>query len=335
MNIEIIIFFLIINYFIFKKISLIAHAVNIYDFPSKRKIHKAKTPLIGGVIFIINLIFFIFSSKFYDLQKFFLEDLFINNSEIFIFLFFSILIFFVGVIDDKFDMNPYIKLTLLSILIYIFLKINSSSVITELTFSFLDESISLGRYSYFFTTLCFLLFINSANMFDGINLQSGTYFLIFILVLTFMSGFSLFFLVIMMSLINFLFLNVKGKVFMGDSGIFIYSFMISFLSIKFYNLEIVTNVEIIFILMMVPGIDMFRMFMFRILEKKSPFRPDNLHIHHLLLEKFGYLQTIIILNFIILIPLLAMIIGFNNLSIIILYILFYIYFLRNLNFRNK
>ena len=37
--------------------------------------------------------------------------------------------------------------------------------------------------------------------------------------------------------------------------------------------------------MMVPGVDMFRLFLMRILSKKNPFSPDRNHIHHLLLNK--------------------------------------------------
>ena len=38
----------------------ISRIVNIYDFPDKRKIHKNKTPLIGGFIIVINFILFSF-----------------------------------------------------------------------------------------------------------------------------------------------------------------------------------------------------------------------------------------------------------------------------------
>ena len=76
---------------------------------------------------------------------------------------------------------------------------------------------------------------------------------------------------------------------MGDSGIFLYSFTLGFLSIKIYNLEIIKNVEIIFILMMVPGIDMLRLFIVRIYNKKSPFRLI-IYISIILLNKFNYFK---------------------------------------------
>ena len=49
--------------------------------------------------------------------------------------------------------------------------------------------------------------------------------------------------------------------------------------------------------MMVPGIDMFRLFILRLYNKKNPFSPDREHVHHLLLNKFSNLKTLLILNY--------------------------------------
>ena len=43
---------------------------------------------------------------------------------------------------------------------------------------------------------------------------------------------------------------------------------------------------------MVPGIDMLRLFIQRLLNKQNPFYGDRNHIHHLLLKKYGYNKTI-------------------------------------------
>ena len=43
--------------------------------------------------------------------------------------------------------------------------------------------------------------------------------------------------------------------------------------------------------MMVPGIDMFRLFILRLYNKKIPFSPDREHVHHLLLNKFSNLKN--------------------------------------------
>tara|TARA_B100001250_G_C19725926_1_gene756054 strand:- start:721 stop:1098 length:378 start_codon:yes stop_codon:yes gene_type:complete len=73
---------------------------------------------------------------------------------------------------------------------------------------------------------------------------------------------------------------------MGNNGTISLSFLISFLIIKNYNLELINYCEEILLLMLVPGLDMLRVFYTRISSKKNPFLPDNNHIHHLLLKKF-------------------------------------------------
>jgi hypothetical protein len=49
--------------------------------------------------------------------------------------------------------------------------------------------------------------------------------------------------------------------------------------------------------MLVPGIDMFRLFMVRIFKNKNPFTADESHIHHVLFRIFkknGIVQLIIL-----------------------------------------
>ena len=83
-------------------------------------------------------------------------------------------------------------------------------------------------------------------MFDGINIQSGSYFLTFIITLSIMDNFTIFNLVIIFSLIIFLMLNYNGKILYGDGGIYLLSFLLGYISIKTYNLKIINDVDTIF-----------------------------------------------------------------------------------------
>jgi UDP-GlcNAc:undecaprenyl-phosphate GlcNAc-1-phosphate transferase len=87
-------------------------------------------------------------------------------------------------------------------------------------------------------------------------------------------------------LIFFLFFNLRGKVFMGDSGVYLGSFII--INSIFNTYINVSNfkTEQIFILLMIPGIDMFRVFLLRVFKLKNPFVGDSTHFHHLLNKKF-------------------------------------------------
>ena len=327
---EIIILYLIANFIIYKNYFRIGKFLNVYDIPNKRKIHKKKTPLIGGLILTINFLLLFILINFEYFRHQFIDYLFINFEDIKFYIIFAIPIFLIGLYDDKFDLNPNLKLFLLSLIILLFIYFDKSSLIVDLKFSFFDKTIHVGKFSYLFTVLCYLLFVNACNMFDGINLQSSSYFLIFILFISIVGQPSLFTLILISSLLSFIVLNVKGKAFMGDSGVYLYSFTLGFIAIKTYNLNIISDVDTIFILMMVPGIDMLRMFVIRIIKRKNPFRPDNQHIHHLLNYKFNYKKTILILNLMIAGPIILHLCGINNLLLIFFYISFYLIFVNSI-----
>tara|TARA_B100001741_G_scaffold270834_1_gene238628 strand:+ start:1946 stop:2950 length:1005 start_codon:yes stop_codon:yes gene_type:complete len=329
-KLELIILYLITNFMIYKNYFRIGKFINVYDIPNKRKIHKKKTPLIGGFILILNYLLFFILINFEHFRPQFTNYLFINFEDIKFYIIFAIPIFLIGFYDDKFDLNPNLKLFLLSLIILLFLYFDKSSVIVDLKFSFIEKTVHVGKFSYLFTVLCYLLFINACNMFDGINLQSSSYFLLFILFISLVGQPSLFTLVLISSLLGFIALNVKGKAFMGDSGVYLYSFTLGFIAIKTYNLNIISDVDTIFILMMVPGIDMLRMFVIRIIKRKNPFRPDNQHIHHLLNYKFNYKKTILILNSMIVAPIILYLCGINNLLLIFFYISFYLIFINSI-----
>ena len=90
---------------------------------------------------------------------------------------------------------------------------------------------------------------------------------------------------------------------MGDSGVFLLSSIFGLLLIKSYksNFSSIKSIEEIFILLMIPGLDMFRLFIERILRKNHPFKPDRNHFHHLLLKKFNDKETLLIYLLIVLI----------------------------------
>jgi len=98
------------------------------------------------------------------------------------------------------------------------------------------------------------------------------------------------------SLIYILLLNLKNNIFMGDSGSLFLGCLIGLLIIRNYNNELAAlnfHVEDIFIVLMLPGIDMVRVFFQRILRKKSPFYADRTHLHHLLFDKILKLSTVL------------------------------------------
>jgi len=160
-------------------------------------------------------------------------------------------------------------------------------------------------------------------MFDGINLQSSFYSLIIFLVLLIFYIDSLFIKILLIFFIFYSYLNYKNKTFLGDSGSLLTAFIIGYLFIKLYNLKQIQYADEIFIFMMIPGLDMIRLFFKRILLNKNPFKPDRLHLHHLLISKFSNKKTISFLCSLILFPIFLMFLDINRIVIILVTIVIY------------
>ena len=107
---EIFIIFIPINFLILASYNSLAKYIDLYDFPNKRKIHKIKTPLIGGVILVINFIFLLILLEFGVIDKSSIGDIFSDEYKYYIFLFSGLLIFLIGIYDDKLDINTNLKL---------------------------------------------------------------------------------------------------------------------------------------------------------------------------------------------------------------------------------
>lgn len=285
--------------FYFKNIS---KYINLFDKPDKvRKLHKKKIPKIGGLLIFLNIICFIiyfwFNSDYFASNNYVL-----TRKETYNFFIFSTLFFIIGFLDDKYDLSPNLKLILFSFVIGCLLFFEKDILITEITFSFLFTSIDISKITVLFTTISFLLFINAFNMFDGINLQSSLYSL-FLLLIFLIIGFVVeIIIVLILSLIFFSYLNYNNKCFLGDNGSLLIAFIFSFFFIKSYNYNYIIYADQIFLLMMIPGIDLLRLAITRIYKGKHPFRGDRDHFHHNLLIKYGYKNSMLITSLIIIIP---------------------------------
>ena len=294
--------FILINLpvlFFYKEIT---EKLSLYDYKDgKRKFQKNPVPLTGGILLIYNiLVFTIFNFNMNPEQNFYGNAF--DTREYFSFFVGLIMCFSLGVYDDKFNLTSMKKLLINLIIIFTIILADENLVITELSFSFLDNPIELRNLSYFFSILCFLLLINALNMFDGINLQTASYCLLILSIFIYKDLYVMLSFVIILTLIIFLFYNFSNKSFLGDGGTQILGFIISYILIKSHNKENAFNPEEIFILLAIPGLDMLRLFIFRMLNGKNPFTYDLNHMHHLISRKYNnkkaflYIQIVIIIN---------------------------------------
>ena len=119
-------------------------------------------------------------------------------------------------------------------------------------------------------------------MFDGINLQLIS-FTLFVFVIFILKGFlPIFFSLISICLILLGLLNYRNKVFIGDGGCYLISVIIgcSFIY-QYQNFDNFFYGDEVFIILLIPALDMLRLFIFRIIKSKHPFKGDLKHLHHL------------------------------------------------------
>jgi UDP-GlcNAc:undecaprenyl-phosphate GlcNAc-1-phosphate transferase len=268
-------------------------------------LHSQKTPILGGPILIINystyfLYQLFFSEQFLSVQKFF------YNIESYISIFILIFGFFIlGLYDDKKKLSPKNKLFISIIITLVSLLLNQSLVINNFSLSILPNKIFLGNFSIFFTTFCIILLINALNFYDGINGQSCIFFIIVFSFLFLKSEMNYFYFICILLILFLLFLNLSNKLFLGDGGIFLLGIIISISLIFEHNIQKnILYADEIFLLLLLPGIDLIRLTIIRIYNRRNPFFGDRNHIQHLLTSKFSLFYANFILLIVSLIPIL-------------------------------
>lgn len=288
-------FALILTYFTIPVIINIAKMKHLYDEPGERSSHSSIVPTLGGLGIFIG---FILSATLFTSFRVFYG---------FKFLQFAFLIaFFLGMKDDIIALDPYKKflgLIFAVSVIVIFGEIRITS------FYGLFHIYELPYWvSILFTIFTFLTIINAVNLIDGINgLCTAT---------TLISSFAFgiwFYLegspmsmqmvtiiaAVIGAMLGFLKYNVTpARIFMGDTGSLILGVLLAFFAIQFletnntyegpYKIQSSPVVAMSFIV--VPLVDMVKVFAIRLFKGRSPFHPDKNHIHHVLLN-LGYSHT--------------------------------------------
>ena len=263
--------------------------LNKFDAINFRSVHQSKATKTGGIavfttIFIFSFYFYLRSDQIYD---------------------FSILIplgimFVVGVYDDFY--NADFKLKFLLQIIVAKILIDYGLIIEN--FHGVFGLYEIPRIpSQLFTVFVFLVIVNAINFIDGIDGLAITEAIKVILVVELLSTTATTYfklgMITILALLPLYYFNYKKdyKVFLGDGGSLFLGTLISIYVFYVlgpeYDLKHSINKPFLSMsLILYPLIDLLRVFIIRIKEKKSPFNPDQNHIHHLL--KKGYSHFLIV-----------------------------------------
>ena len=319
------IFTYFIIYYYRHKISIL---LGVLDKPDeKRKIHKFPTPKTASYSIALILFVFLLFNYFYN----FIDSSY-NNIVVG-----SLLIFVVGFFDDKYKLSPSIKIILISAITLLLCLSTENLIIEKFYLHTFDTYFYLKKFSLIFSILCVLCLINSLNLADGINgLATGLIFF-WVLYIAQMYGVNdnLLIKILLLNLILILIHNYRGDHFLGDSGSLMLSAFVAFLIIKLNNQNIddpihQRSAETILILFLIPGLDMIRLFVERLINKKNPTKGDKNHFHHHLINQFSLTKTLLIYLSLVNLPvLLSLYTNINKIIIILSIVLIYFLFIYN------
>ncbi len=276
----------LITYFAIPVIIQVAKDKKLFDEPDERKVHKVVIPTLGGLGifagFIIGFLMGVPSNLAYEMQFFIAA---------------SIVIFFLGMKDDILVLSASKKFIGQLIAAGILIKFGGVQITNMHGFLGIYELPHIA--SIVFSVFTIVVITNSFNLIDGIDGLAGSLGLLTTTVfgLYFLYSDHLMYSVMSFALagalVSFLIYNFSpAKIFMGDTGSLLLGLINSILVIKFINIAgtsggkffLEASPAIGMAVLIVPLMDTLRVFGLRLLQRRSPFSPDRLHIHHFLLD---------------------------------------------------
>lgn len=273
----------------------IAFRKQLFDVPDYRKVHTGQVPRLGGVTFLPGIMIsvmlaFGFLTEFQSSSSVTAEILFGASGALFLYM--------TGVADDLVGLSYRVKFPIQ--IFSAFLLCASGLWIDNFHGIFgiheLHPAIGIP-----FSVVLVVLIINAINLIDGIDgLASGLcIMMITLFAILFVREGLLRYAIIaaaaLGALLPFYIYNVYGtsekrtKIFMGDAGSLTMGYIISAFAIKAATFsDDIPGLEdkqtfffvYSFAVLIVPVLDVLRLFCHRIIHRRSPFEPDRCHIHH-------------------------------------------------------
>lgn len=260
------------------------------------KLHNYNTPFVGGVglLTVVCLAFALLSFAHFGMPKNWL-----------VLGLCSAIIFITGFVDDAIRLSYKLRIVIQTIVALI-IVLSGDMVLNELGGLLWGQPLQLsGWFAVAFTVFAIVGCINAINMIDGIDGLSGS----ISLVSLFLIGIVAFMdrdqhnLILITALaggtVGFLYYNLRyaskryARVFMGDNGSMLIGFILGWLLIDLSQgpNPVMTPITAVWLFSM-PLLDSIGVILRRVCLGKSPFMPDHLHLHHLLLKAGFFVSEI-------------------------------------------
>lgn len=274
----------------------VAVAVELVDKPGGRKTHHGEIPIVGGIAMFLG---FAFAMGLLPGSKLVSAALLSAGA----------LVVLVGLLDDRFDLSPYARLTAHLVAAFIILSTSELSI-TSLGNPFGLGEVVFGPFSgAAFTCLAVMGAINAFNMLDGMDGLAGTMAFNCLIGLALLAGMIGDQNVLAVSIVccsgvaAFLIFNIPARFnrrfrcFMGDAGSTLLGFLLACLCISVSQGSGPKVSPIVTLwLVSIPLFELLWTTLRRLLKGNSPFRPDRAHFHHKLLDAgFGVRGAFLVL----------------------------------------
>ena len=294
---------IMITWFTLDVVRKLSIKLRIFAVPNERSSHTKIIPTTGGVALCISWIILILF--FQNIQFDYLN---IQPNPLYIYSTAAILMCIVGFYDDLKQIPSYVKL-ILQIIVFLVVAIPENSLINSFH-GVLGINELTNLQSTLFSGFVFVVIVNAINLVDGIDGLSASLSLFFMIIVSYIfyllgSDYYLLTIAFSFSLIVFIVFNIsnKRKIFLGDTGSLGLGVSVTIITLGLLNTNqnyftvIPINAALFFVLTLAyPLLDVIRVFVLRIYNKKSPLIADRNHIHHKVIDiGYSHIQSVFII----------------------------------------
>lgn len=271
----------------------VASRMGLIDIPGGRKMHKAPTPLVGGLAIYVGTV----------LMSLFTPLVFLHYSAM---LAISSLVLFIGIYDDARELRVSVRMGVHAFAAWLMAAVAGNQLLSLGNLNGFGP-VELGVIAIPVTIFATVGVINAINMTDGIDGLSGgvcVLALLFLGIVAFDKGHVAlvqFTTLLICALLAFLVMNFRlpwkqsALVYLGDAGSTLLGFVLAWLIIEStQGAEPLMSPVIALWFLAIPLIDTVSLLIKRPLRGQSPFAAGTDHLHHRLLRA-GYTleQTVV------------------------------------------
>ena len=210
-----------------------------------------------------------------------------------------LLTFIGGLVDDLVNLKPLYKFGFQVVAAIVLI---ASGVTLDVIRLPLGITINMGVVSFIVTFFWITGITNAVNLIDGLDGLCGGICVIILTVIAMLSiiegrsDVEMIALILVGATLGFLIYNAHpASIFMGDCGALFLGFIISAISLLGFKSSTIMTLALPLLLLALPIIDTLSAILRRTLKGHKFSEADKSHIHHLLMNKFGHKNTVIIM----------------------------------------